>query len=233
MHMHITDFERTIHPGQPAHTLHILRSCTSPVLSRRRLESATAVSGRACLNICWSILCVRKRAQRRIQTKRAAAPALTDFDVEVLTDVRDDQKTGKEEDEECQTSHSAWIVLIHAESRSCRMPFCKIPVLGKYVCSCAREGVIPPPEPGFGALKSMDGTCTRGPMEIATDIQAAVPVLSFETAFEISMRLLQSASSNSVGSATVIGGSKEKAEGFRQRLAFYGFWASVVPVEPG
>eukprot|EP00930_Biecheleria_cincta_P070354 TRINITY_DN57998_c0_g1_i1.p1 TRINITY_DN57998_c0_g1~~TRINITY_DN57998_c0_g1_i1.p1 ORF type:complete len:232 (-),score=26.33 TRINITY_DN57998_c0_g1_i1:436-1131(-) len=231
MHMHFGHLKQRKPQNQPVQRLPILRFCSAPALSLPKLESVAG--GRARLSVFLATLCMREQIGRRVRSQRAAAPALADLDVEVLTDVRDDQKTRLEEGEDPQISRDSWVVLIHAESRSCRMPFCRVPFLGKYVCSCARDGVLPPPEPGFGALKSTDGTCTRGPTEIATDLQAAVSILSFEAAFDISMRLLQSASSNSVGSATVIGGSKKAAEGFRQRLAFYGFWASVVPVEPG
>jgi len=178
--------------------------------------------------ICCALTALALGARRQIFRRKTRRQALVDFVAETLTGVEVEEKIDLEAEK--QTSADAWVVLVHSELRSCRMPFCKVPGLGKFVCSCARDGVLPPPEAGFGALKSLDGRCTRGPAEIASDLQAAVPVLSFEKAFDISIKLIQSAQKNTVGSATVIGGSKEAAEGFRQQLAFHGFWASIVPI---
>jgi len=182
---------------------------------------ASAMSSSAVVRV---LSLLRLRHRQRPYTRRRASPAPADLDVVLDEEVISAQK------EEPQTERGAWLVLVHAEVRSCHMPFCKMPGLGKYVCSCLRDNV-PPPEPGFGsAIQANNGSCTRSTPETAAYLQAAVPVLSETTAWDIATRLVQSAAKNTVGSAAVIGGPKDVAELYRQRLSSYGFWASVVPV---
>eukprot|EP00931_Biecheleriopsis_adriatica_P012686 TRINITY_DN113894_c0_g1_i1.p1 TRINITY_DN113894_c0_g1~~TRINITY_DN113894_c0_g1_i1.p1 ORF type:complete len:233 (+),score=41.96 TRINITY_DN113894_c0_g1_i1:26-724(+) len=201
----------------------LLSRCAEILADRGRRSAMEKVVGATAAAASFSSRRRRNNPGRSVLAKASG----TMLEVEVEKLVEADRAEAAQE-----LSQGAWIVLVHAEVRNCRMPFCKLPGLGKYVCSCLRDNV-PPPEPGFGsALQASGGTCTRSPPETAAYLRAAVPVLSEGTAWDIATRLVQSAEKNTVGSAAVIGGPRERAEQYRQRLSSYGFWASVVPMTP-